>query len=126
MRNADHSDRLPPAGGAYSHSVRIGQIVHTAGQGGFDPATTKLVSDDVADQTRQTLTNLAAALEASGASMDDVIRVGVFLADIADFQAMNEVYKEFFSEPLPARSTVQVGLAANMKVEIDALAVLDS
>jgi 2-iminobutanoate/2-iminopropanoate deaminase len=125
MRQEGRSDRLPPPGGAYSQSIRSGGIVHTAGQGGFDPETGHLVGDDVAAQTQQALANVEAALEASGASLDDVVRVGVFLADLADFAAMNETYRRCFREPLPARTTVGVDLPAGMKVEIDAMAVLD-
>lgn len=125
MRVAGRSERLPRPGGAYSQSIRSGGIVHTAGQGGFDPGTGQLVGEDAAAQTQQALANVQAALEASGASLDDVVRVGVFLADLADFAAMNETYRAFFAEPLPARTTVAVGLPAGMKVEIDALAVLD-
>jgi 2-iminobutanoate/2-iminopropanoate deaminase len=98
--------------------------VACAGQAGVDPATGELVGDDVRAQTRQALVNLRAALEASGASLDDVIRVGVFLSDPDDFQPMNEVYAGFFDPPRPARTTVFVRLPGRMKVEVDALAVL--
>lgn len=125
MRHEGQTDQLPPPGGPYSHSVRSGQVVYTAGQGGFDPGTGSLVSDDVAAQTQQALVNVQAALEASGASLDDVVRVGVFLSDLADFATMNDVYREVFAEPLPARTTVGVSLPAGMKVEIDAMAVLE-
>ena len=101
-------------------------MVWAAGQGGFDPQTGDLVGDDVASQTRQTLENLRAVLEASDATLDDVIRVGVFLTTPDDFAAMNEVYAGFWGEGAPpARTTVSVGLPGRMKVEIDAMAVLD-
>lgn len=124
MRQAGQHDQLPTPGGAYSHGVRLGQVVYTAGQGGFDPRSSQLVGDDVAAQTRQALANVRAALEANGASMNDVIRVGVFLADLGDFGAMNLAYQEAFADPLPARTTVAVGLPTGMKVEIDAMAVV--
>jgi reactive intermediate/imine deaminase len=105
--------------------VRIGSIVAAAGQGGADPATGELVGPGVAEQARQALANIAAVLAACGASLDDVIRVGVFLTDTEDFAALNDVYRSVFSEPYPARTTVYVGLPDGMKVEIDAIAVVD-
>jgi 2-iminobutanoate/2-iminopropanoate deaminase len=125
-RQPGHTDQAPPPAGAYSQSVRVGAVVWASGQGGFDPATGDLVGDDVASQTRQTLANVKAVLEASGATLDDVIRVGVFITTPDDFAAMNEVYAEFWGDPPPARTTVSVGLPGNMKVEIDAMAVVGS
>jgi reactive intermediate/imine deaminase len=124
-RQPGFTDQAPPPAGAYSQSVRVGGVVWASGQGGFDPATGELVGDDVGAQTRQTLANLEAVLAASGASLDDVIRVGVFITTPDDFAAMNEVYAEFWGDPPPARTTVSVGLPGNMKVEIDAMAVVE-
>jgi len=124
MRREGRTAKAPSPAGPYSQSARVGHIVAAAGQGGFDPGTGELVADDVAAQTRRALANVQAALDANGASMDDVIRVGVFLTDVEDFSAMNEVYQQAFSEPFPARTTVYVGLPGDMKVEIDALAVV--
>ena len=115
----------PDPAGPYSQSVRIGSIVAAAGQGGADPATGELVGPGVAEQARQALANIAAVLAACGASLDDVIRVGVFLTDTQDFAALNDVYRSVFSEPHPARTTVYVGLPDGMKVEVDAIAVVD-
>jgi 2-iminobutanoate/2-iminopropanoate deaminase len=115
----------PAPAGPYSQSVRIGSIVAAAGQGGADPATGELVGPGVAEQARQALANIAAVLAACGASLDDVIRVGVFLTDTQDFAALNDVYRSVFSEPHPARTTVYVGLPDGMKVEVDAIAVVD-
>ncbi|HEU4657104.1 MAG TPA: Rid family detoxifying hydrolase [Capillimicrobium sp.] len=123
-RQAGVTDRAPKPVGPYSQSVRIGRLVHSAGQGADDPATGRLAGDDIETQTRQCLTNVRSVLEASGASMADVIRVGVFLAHKDDFEGMNRVYREFFEEPFPARTTVYVGLPGDLRVEIDALAVL--
>jgi reactive intermediate/imine deaminase len=103
--------------------VRIANIVAASGQAGVDPATGSFASVDVAGQTVQTFKNIAAVLAASGASLDDVIRVDVYLSDMADFTAMNEEYRKIFAEPYPARTTVGVSLPAGMKVEITALAV---
>lgn len=116
-------ERAPATAGPYSHAVRIGPFVHTAGQVGVDPAT-RQAREGVEAQTRQALDNLRAALAAAGASMDDVLRVGVYLTRAEDFAAMNAVYREFFDAPYPARSTVYVGLNPGLLVEIDALAVL--
>ncbi|MEX2562346.1 MAG: Rid family hydrolase [Nitriliruptoraceae bacterium] len=116
---------LRPPGGHFSHSVRNGNVVWASGQGGQDPETGELVGDDVGSQTRQTLENLKAALAASGAGLDDVVRVGVFITTPDDFAAMNEAYASFWGEGPPARTTVSVGLPGNMKVEIDAVAVID-
>jgi 2-iminobutanoate/2-iminopropanoate deaminase len=125
-RTQGRTAEAPAPAGPYSQSVRIGSIVAAAGQGGADPATGELVGPGVAEQTRQALANVAAVLAACGASLDDVIRVGVFLTDTEDFAALNDVYRSVFSEPFPARTTVYVGLPAGMKVEIDALALVNS
>jgi 2-iminobutanoate/2-iminopropanoate deaminase len=125
VRREGRTDEAPAPAGPYSQSARVGQIVAAAGQGGSDPTTGRLIGDDVRSQTRQALANVRAALAASGASMDDVIRVGVFLVDVDDFAAINEVYAEALSAPPPARTTVYVGLPGGMKVEIDAVAVIE-
>lgn len=124
-RRAGSTDQAPRPAGPYSQSVRIGNVVHAAGQGADDPATGRLAGDDIETQTRQCLRNVAAVLEAGGATLDDVIRCGVFLAYKEDFEGMNRVYREVFGEPYPARTTVYVGLPGDLRVEIDALAVLD-
>ena len=119
------SDAPPPAG-AFSQSVRGGSVVWASGQGGFNPHTGELVGDDVVSQTLQTLENVKAVLAASGASLNEVVRVGVFITTPDDFAAMNEAYQQFWDgEALPARTTVSVGLPAGMKVEIDAMAIVD-
>jgi 2-iminobutanoate/2-iminopropanoate deaminase len=124
-RTQGRTAEAPAPAGPYSQSVRIGSIVAAAGQGGADPATGELVGPGVAEQARQALANIAAVLAACGASLDDVIRVGVFLTDTQDFAALNDVYRSVFSEPHPARTTVYVGLPDGMKVEVDAIAVVD-
>src|SRR4249919_3358222 len=111
----------PAPAGPFSHSVRIGSLVAAAGQVGV--TLDDRVLDGVGPQTRQALANVAAALAASGAGMDDVISVRVFLTDQGHFDAMNAAYREAFAEPYPARTTVYVGLPAGFLVEIDALAV---
>jgi 2-iminobutanoate/2-iminopropanoate deaminase len=125
-RTAVTTPDAPAPVAAYSQAVRGGDVLAVAGQVGIDPATGEVAGPDVAAQTRQTLTNLAAILAAGGASWDDVIQLRVFLTDRADFPAMNEVYAEFVPDPAPARTTVFVGLAEGLLVEIDALAVVSS
>jgi 2-dehydro-3-deoxyphosphogluconate aldolase/(4S)-4-hydroxy-2-oxoglutarate aldolase len=111
--------------GPYSQGARVGRLLSTAGQGAQDPETGQLAVGDIAAQTRQCLRNVEAILRAGGATLDDVIRVSVFLARKADYDGMNAVYREFFPTDPPARTTVYTGLAPDeLLVEIDALAVL--
>lgn len=126
MKKQIHTTLAPTPVAAYSQAVRHGDMVFLAGQGGFDGATGQLVGADVASQTRQTLMNLKSVIEAAGATMDDFVTVRVFISDHAEFAEMNRVYQEFFSEPFPARTTVSAGLGPGMKVEIDAIAIVDA
>jgi 2-iminobutanoate/2-iminopropanoate deaminase len=113
----------PKAIGPYSQAVRAGQLLFISGQVPLDPATGQIVSGDIATQTRRALDNLRAVLTAGGRSFTDVVRTTIFLADMNDFAAVNEVYGEYFSEPYPARATVQVArLPKDSRVEIDAIA----
>jgi 2-iminobutanoate/2-iminopropanoate deaminase len=116
--------KAPGAVGPYSQAIRVGDFVFTAGQLGFDPATGKLVEGGIEEQTRQVLRNITAVLEAADSSLDKVVKTTVFIEDMRDFKAMNEVYSEFFPGEPPARSTVEVGLALGALVEIDAVAVV--
>lgn len=122
-RRAATPPNAPAPAGPYSPAVAIGRLVHTAGQVGVD-AGTRAPLAGVEAQTRAALEHVRDALQAAGASLDDVLRVGVFLTRREDFAAMNAVYREFFSAPFPARTTVYVGLPEGLLVEIDALAVL--
>lgn len=124
MREAGATPDAPAPIGPYSQSVRIGRFVHAAGQGADDPETGGLAGPDIESQTRQCLRNVEAVLAASGATLDDVLRVGVFLVHRSDFEGMNGVYGTVFRDPPPARTTVYVGLPGELRVEIDALAVL--
>jgi len=119
------TEKAPLPVAAYSQVVRIGSTIAVAGQAGFDPETGQLTGPDVGSQTVQTFKNIEAALAASGAKLDDVIRVDVYLSTLSDFAAMNEQYSHIFSAPYPARTTVGVELPPGMKVEITALAVQD-
>src|SRR4051812_48868560 len=107
MRRAVSTTSAPQAIGPYSQAVRMGSLLFLSGQIPLDPATGMLIDGDIATQTRQVFQNLGAILEAAGASFADVARTTVYLADMADFTAMNEVYATFFESPAPARSTVQ-------------------
>lgn len=116
----------PAPAGPYSPSVRIGNLVAVSGQVGYLVGATpsdKTLVDGIAEQTRVTLSNVENALHAVGASMDDVLSTEVYLADLADFEAMNTVYATAFSHPYPARTTVSAGLKTGVLVEISVLAV---
>ena len=121
-------ERIIPPGapiprGPYSPAVRAGDFIYVAGQGPIDPATDKMSFGDIKHETRVTLQNVRRILEACGASMADVVKCSVFIADGNDFAAMNDVYAEFFGNNKPARTTVVTGFAApGMKVEIDCVA----
>jgi 2-iminobutanoate/2-iminopropanoate deaminase len=118
------TDKAPAAIGPYSQAVRHGDTLYVSGQLPLDPAT-KEMSDDVRAQTRQSMENIAAIVEAAGSSMDKVIRCGIFVTDLADFAAINEEYATFFSGDYPARATVQVAaLPLGAQVEIDAIVMV--
>ncbi len=120
------TDQAPAAVGPYSQGIRAGKFVFTAGQIPMDPATGKLVGGDIQAQTRRVLQNVQAVLEAAGASLADVVKVTVFLLDMGNFKAMNEVYAEFFTENPPARSAVQAAaLPLGVDIEIEAIALID-
>ena len=119
-----HTDKAPGAIGPYVQAVRVGNMIYTAGQGGLDPATGKLVEGGVEPQTRQTMQNLAAVLGAAGTGFENVVKTTIFLRYIKDFDAVNQVYAEFFTGKLPARSTVAVSalpMAALVEIEMVAL-----
>jgi len=126
VKRAISAAGAPKAIGPYSSALRAGQLLFISGQVPFDPATGNLVSGDIQAQTRRVLQNVGALLEAGGLSFQAVVRTTVFLADMNDFAAMNEVYQTFFSEPYPARSTVQAArLPRDARIEIDAIAVYE-
>ena len=118
------TDKAPKAVGPYSQGIRVGDLIFTAGQIGLDPATGKMVTGGVEEQAQQVLTNLTGVLESAGSSMDLVIKTTVFLADIAFYPAVNEIYAGFFVNDPPARSAVQVAaLPLGALVEIEAVAI---
>lgn len=118
------TDSAPAAIGPYSQAMRLGDLVFTAGQIPLDPESMEIVGgDDVAAQTERVMRNLQGILEASGAGLDTVIKTTVFLTDMGDFGAMNDVYGRFFQDHRPARSTVEVcRLPKDVRVEIEAIA----
>ena len=125
MREIIHTDRAPEAIGPYSQAVRAGNLVFASGQIPTDPATGQFVAGGIAEQTEQVLRNLSAVLEAAGTGLDRVVKTTVFLAEMSDFAAMNEVYARFFSNEPPARATVAAaGLPRNARVEIDVIALV--
>ena len=125
-RRTLHSDKAPKAIGPYSQAVEaeLGRIVFLSGQTPLDPATGELIQGDVTAQTERVMENLRAVLESGGMDFSHVVRCGVFLVNMADFAAMNEVYGRYFFGKPPARTTVQVsGLPKGARVEIDCIAV---
>jgi 2-iminobutanoate/2-iminopropanoate deaminase len=121
MRKVVRTSEGPQPRGPYSQAIVADGFVFVAGQVPINPKTNEFELGDVRSETRLVLRNIQAILEASGSSLRDVVRVGIFLADIKDFEAMNSVYKEFFSEEPPARTTVGAALP-RVKVEIDCIA----
>ena len=117
------TDTAPLPGGGYPQGIRAGRLVFTAGQVGIDPATGELAGDTIEEQTTQVLDNLAAVLGAGGATLADVVKVTAFLADMSLFPGYDAVYRTYFPEPRPARSSVGVTLGRFL-VEIEAVAVL--
>ena len=119
------TDKAPAAMGPYSQAIVAGDLVFCAGQLGLDPATRRIVSGDIKVQTARVLDNLSAVLEAAGSGLDRVVKTTVFLEDIAEFAAMNEVYAQRFGTHRPARSTVQVAKLPGTggRVEIECIAV---
>jgi len=116
----------PAAIGPYSQAVRAGNTVYFSGQIPLDPATGNLVEGDVTAQARQVFTNLVAVAEAAGGSLAQIVRVGIYVTDLASFAAVNAVMAEYFQQPYPARSTIEVsGLPKAAQVEVDAVMVLD-
>jgi len=125
MRKAVTTSRAPAAIGPYSQAVVAGGFLFVSGQIPLDPATGALISGSIVDETRRVFDNLGAILEEAGADFSNVVKTTVYLKDMADFAAMNEVYASYFSDPAPARATVQAAaLPKNVRVEIDLIAAL--
>ena len=125
MRKPITTAKAPQAIGPYSQAIAAGQLLFLSGQIPLDPATGKLVDGGIAEQTHRVMSNLREVLTAAGSSFDNVVRTTIFLADMNDFTAVNEVYGSYFENPAPARACVQVAeLPMKARVEIDAIALL--
>ena len=120
-----HTDQAPAAIGPYSQAIRAGNTVYLSGQTPLDPATGEMVEGNISAQARRVFDNLQAVCAAAGGSFSDVVRVGIYLTDLANFSAVNAVMKAYFRESYPARSTIGVrALPRDADVEIDAIMVL--
>jgi 2-iminobutanoate/2-iminopropanoate deaminase len=120
VKDVISTDRGPKAIGPYSQAIRANGFIFVSGQVPFDPATGQIIEGDTARQTARVLDNLKAIAEAAGSSLDRAVKVGVFLKDMNDFQAMNEVYARYFGKNPPARTTVEVArLPRDVRIEID-------
>lgn len=123
MRVAVRSSEASAGNGPYSQAIVAGGTVYVSGQGPLDPKTSSIIGETIEQQTEQTMLNIKHIVEASGCTMDDVVKINVFLEDLSHFERFNAVYTSFFQAPMPARTCVQAGLD-NILVEIDAIAVL--
>ena len=121
-----HTDKAPQAIGPYSQAVRAGNTVYLSGQIPLVPDTMEIISEDVSEQTTQVFNNLKAVCEAAGGSLQDIVKLNIFMPDLGNFNAVNEVMMQFFSIPYPARAAVGVrALPKNVKVEIEGVMVLE-
>jgi 2-iminobutanoate/2-iminopropanoate deaminase len=119
------TEKAPKPIGPYSQAIIAGNLIFTAGQIPIDPATNQVVQGDIKEQTRRVLENLRAILESVGATFDDVVKVTIYMKDLNEFSAMNEVYSEYFKNSPPARTTVEVSrLPRDVKIEIDLIAIV--
>lgn len=126
MKETIHTDRAPAAIGTYSQAVRSGKLVFLSGQIPLVPASMEMVDGGIEAQVRQVFENLAAVCEAAGGSLDDIVKLSVFLADMNDFPVVNEIMGEFFNEPYPARAAIGVAaLPRGAAVEMDAILAAD-
>jgi 2-iminobutanoate/2-iminopropanoate deaminase len=127
MRQAISTPAAPQAVGPYSQAIRAGSFLFVSGQIPIDPATGQVVAGDIAVQTRRVMQNIGEILKAAGSSFDQVVRTTVYLADLAEFPAMNGAYAAFFESPAPARSTIQAArLPRDAKLEVDVIALISN
>ena len=119
------TENAPQAIGPYSQAVKAGNLMFISGQIPLDPKTGDLVSESIEDQAKQVLDNVKSICEASGNSLDDIVKISIFLTDLNNFSVVNDVMKEYFSEPYPARATVEVsGLPLGVNVAIEAIVLI--
>ena len=122
-RSVIHTDKVPPARVPLSQAIRSGDWLFTSGQLGFDPKTGKLAEGGIKAETRQVCEHLKAILEAGGSSLDKVVKVTIYMVDLGELLAMNEVFSSYFPKDPPARTTFQAaGLVAGARIEIEAIA----
>jgi 2-iminobutanoate/2-iminopropanoate deaminase len=122
MRQAIFTEKAPVPGGTYSQAVILNGVAYIAGQGSFLPGTTTFAPGTFREQAERTFQNIGALLEACGSSFAHVAKVSVFLTDLSNFAALNEIYPRYFKAPFPARTTVQAGLSGDMLIEVDCIA----
>jgi reactive intermediate/imine deaminase len=120
------TDKAPAAIGPYSQAVRTGNTVYFSGQIPLDPTTGQMVEGDIALQARQVFVNLKAVAEAAGGSLEEIVRVGIYVTNLGHFATVNEIMAEYFQAPFPARSTIEVSALPKLAdIEVDAIMVLD-
>lgn len=120
------AEAAPASIGPYSTAIRDGDTLYLSGQGPIDPETGEVLDGDIAEQTALTMENIAAVLEAAGSSLDNVLKATVYLGDMDDYAAVNEVYAEYLAEPYPARSAVEVGeFPVDVGIEIEVVATVE-
>jgi len=120
------TENAPQAIGPYSQAVKAGNLMFISGQIPLNPKTGDLVAESIEDQARQVLENVKSICEAAGQSLDDIVKISIFLTDLSNFAVVNDVMKEYFSEPYPARATVEVsGLPLGVNVEIEAIVLIN-
>jgi len=122
-KNAIKTEKAPAALGPYSQAVRHGDTVYLSGQIGLDPATMQVVPGGISEQARRVFKNLRAVCEAAGSSLDGIVKMNIYMTDLANFATVNQIMAEYFSEPFPARATIEVS-ALPLGVEIEVEAVL--
>jgi len=127
MKKMIHTNHAPGAIGAYSQAVQAGDTVYLSGQIPLDPVSMTLVSPVFSEQAKQVFNNLRAVCEAAGSSLDDIVKLSIYLTDLGNFPQVNEVMQEYFNKPYPARATIQVSaLPLAAQIEIDAIVSLQS
>ena len=120
------TENAPKAIGPYSQAVKAGNFIFISGQIPLDPKTGDLVSESIEDQAKQVLNNIKSICKAAGYSLDDIVKISIFLTDLGNFATVNEVMKEYFAEPYPARATVEVsGLPLGVNIEIEAIVLIN-
>ncbi len=120
------TENAPPAIGPYSQAVKVGNLLFTSGQGGFDPKTKQVMNSSIEEETRRTLMNIRGIVEAAGGKMENAVKMTVFMTDINNYAKINKVYEEFFGEAKPARSAVEVSnLPAGLNVEIEGIFLIE-